>query len=549
MKFLSSVFNFRICFLALALILNYAYKAQLSGTVLLDGQTNSGGIMVKFTANSSSASTDSCMTDATGAYSLSIIPGVYKISYIKFGYHYVYNNVTAQVLTNTTVLSPLTMEKGHAVFISGNVSGTWADTSVYYLAGDMVVANNTTLTILPGTKIKSLGFYKIISDGVLKAVGSFTNRIIFTLQDSSVYWDKLDLNNDACVLHYCTVEHLMTGIVIHKNSEVSDCIVRRVVGDGIAVNSGRAKIVNNEIYDFKRYGIWASSTSSLFCNNIHHDRYQSPNEYSAGIKSYDSTFIFNNNIHHLYTGIKAEYNSVIRNNFIHDNYNGIYCTILAFPYEGTQITNNTFIDNTSMAVWYDGANSTSTKFMNNIVVNSPYGVKNITGTCENNLVFNCAVPFNTVAAVGIGQLVAKNANGDSIDSYFNLFLDPEFSLNGAPFLKQSSPAFNAGNALYNSHIGADASSICYQNSITGIPTQKIASKEVRLFPNPNQGTFTLRLRDKALVSIFNLQGKEISSASYDEGDQKISLSLCEPGMYIVRIKEKNTCYTLKFIKQ
>lgn len=276
----------------------------------MEGQSNASGVKVKFTANSGTAVTDSCISDVSGNFSLTIAPGVYKIGYEKLGFHYVYSNGTATVLTNNTVLASVSMEKGHAAFVSGNVSGTWSDTSVHYLRGDLVIANNTTLTIAPGTKIKSLGYYKIISDGVLLAIGTFTNRITFTLQDSAIYWDKLDLNNDACVLHYCKVEHLMTGIVIHKNAEVSDCIVRRVVGDAIAVNSGRAKIVNNEIYDFKRYGIWSSSTSSLICNNIHHDRYQSPNEYSAGIKAYDSTFVFNNHLHHLYTGVKAEYNSL-----------------------------------------------------------------------------------------------------------------------------------------------------------------------------------------------------------------------------------------------
>ncbi|PBQ33586.1 hypothetical protein CNR22_17995 [Sphingobacteriaceae bacterium] len=548
MKLVPPPFLFRNFFLACLVIFNVTYQAQVSGTALLTGLTNAGGIKVKFTANSGGAVTDSCMTDVAGHYSLTITPGVYKIAYSKFGFHYVYNNASAQVLTNTSILPAITMEKGHATFISGNVSGAWSDTSVYYLTGDMVVANNTTLTIPPGTKIKSLGFYKIISDGVLKAIGSFTNRITFTLQDSAIYWDKLDLNNDACVLHYCTVEYLMTGIVIHENSEVSDCIVRKIVGDGISVYSGRAKIVNNEIYDFKRYGIWSSTTASLICNNIHHDRYQSPNEYSAGIKSYDSTFVLNNNMHHLYTGIRAQHNSTIRNNFIHDNFYGIYCTILAFPYEGTQIVNNTFSDNTNMAMWYDGANSTSTKFINNIVVNSLYGVKNITGTCENNLVYNCGVSFNTVAAVGIGQLVAKNANGDSIDSYFNVFLDPKFT-SSKPFLQQSSPALNAGNSAYNANIGADASLICYQNIITGIAVYAEKQEQISLFPNPNNGIFTLRLKNKALISIYNLQGKEILANFYDMGEQTLDVSFYEPGLYFVRIKEANKTYSLKFIKE
>lgn len=209
--------------------------------------------------------------------------------------------------------------------------------------------------------------------------------------------------------------------------------------------------------------------------------------------------------------------------------------------------NNTFTDNTNIAVWYDGANSTNTKFINNIVVNSPYGVKNITGTIEHNLVFNCATPFNTVAAVAIGQRVAKNANGDSIDSYFNVFIDPEFKSN-IPFLEQTSRALNAGNENYNANIGADGLLICYQNLFTGILTYALQEQQSSLFPNPNNGNFTLRLKNKAVISIYNLQGKEMKSEIFEAGDQTLDISGYESGLYFVRIAEKNKRYSLKFIK-
>src|SRR4051812_42233834 len=100
----------RCIFLFTSLLIFIGLKAQLTGTAFLSGQSNHSGIKVKFNANSGTAVTDSVLTDASGNYSVSISGGIYTVTFSKTGYLPVsYNNNSTQILSNSTVLSSVTL--------------------------------------------------------------------------------------------------------------------------------------------------------------------------------------------------------------------------------------------------------------------------------------------------------------------------------------------------------------------------------------------------------------------------------------------------------
>ena len=78
--------------------------------------------------------------------------------------------------------------------------------------------------------------------------------------------------------------------------------------------------------------------------------------------------------------------------------------------------------------------------------------------------------------------------------------------------------------------------------------------EALVYPNPNNGDFTLRLRLENTaaiqVEVFNLMGQLIESDSFiaKEVDKQYALNKILPGMYLVRIKAGRDTKTIKFIK-
>ncbi len=95
----------------------------------------------------------------------------------------------------------------------GNVSGNWTlANSPYRIEGDIVVPSGQTLTIEPGVIVKFTGWYKILVNGKLAAVGTESDSIRFTSvppgpgEPGWVGIDFVNADNNS-VLEYCVIEN------------------------------------------------------------------------------------------------------------------------------------------------------------------------------------------------------------------------------------------------------------------------------------------------------------------------------------------------------
>lgn len=79
---------------------------------------------------------------------------------------------------------------------------------------------------------------------------------------------------------------------------------------------------------------------------------------------------------------------------------------------------------------------------------------------------------------------------------------------------------------------------CDSNSITvGTPKQN-STEQVKVFPNPNNGSFTIELQnvnEPAQVEIYNILGEEIQKTELNKGNTQINLRRQPQGMYFYRV--------------
>jgi len=125
---------------------------------------------------------------------------------------------------------------------SGPVSGHWyASGNPYNINGEIIIPMDSTLNIHPGVQVIFQGGYKFIINGVLEAIGTEGDSILFTAADSSAGWHSLRFLSaqDTSHVSYCIIQYGRApgnsgqdaqggGIYCtYSNIVVSHCSIRR----------------------------------------------------------------------------------------------------------------------------------------------------------------------------------------------------------------------------------------------------------------------------------------------------------------------------------
>jgi hypothetical protein len=91
--------------------------------------------------------------------------------------------LTISVLLNVSSFAQTTVP-------GGEVSGTWdLLSSPYHINGDITIPDDSTLIIEPGVKVEFPGHFSLIVLGRLLAVGTETDSILFTVNDTTGFSD------------------------------------------------------------------------------------------------------------------------------------------------------------------------------------------------------------------------------------------------------------------------------------------------------------------------------------------------------------------------
>lgn len=119
------------------------------------------------------------------------------------------------VLTNNLI--------SQTIFVSGDINSNtiWSADTVK-ITGDINVAQGVILTVEPGTYVETQGYFKINISGSIRAIGTIADTIIFTVRDSTNFWQdstsfsggwagfnlsNSNLSSDSSVFEFCKIQY------------------------------------------------------------------------------------------------------------------------------------------------------------------------------------------------------------------------------------------------------------------------------------------------------------------------------------------------------
>lgn len=556
--------------LLLALFLGFggfSSYAQVTGYALLDGQSDHSGIKIKFYPNSPSAVLDSTTSGVNGDYSVSLSPGIYNMSFNKSGYQDAfYDNGNPVFISGNETLDSITLYTGVFQNISGNVSGTFYDSIIYIINGDLNIQDGYSLTVEPGTQIKFNGNHNINVYGELILIGTPSSPILISSNKTNPQpndWGFIEYHDGSspnpqisyCIIEYGRIYSTLNDITITHN------IIRNFVGRGIEERHSSSYIAHNEIYNFYD-DIWTGigimtqfSNTIVECNHVY-------NGTGRGISLWSGNQVAQNNLVHdinlnssAHMGIELggpDSEAIAKNNIVYNCKIGIaiddWYDDLSKP--NPTIINNTLFDN-QIGIDFTNTGQYGTGVIKmNFLYNNGIGIQgaiyNQPTEISYNLIWGGSNDFSGISILGLGQIITTNANGDSSDAYYNIFIDPLVDSLDIPNVQANSPILDAGDSI-TKDIGIDATIFGCIDLSVGLNTIRTAEIAVDIYPNPTSSTLLIDTHQHLSdIKILDISGKVIKSIPPNSNE--VNVADLSNGIYFLKIIVDKRPIIKKFIK-
>ncbi len=393
---------------------------DVDGHCYLENETIHWGTKVKFIEVSPSAVTDSTYTDSLGYFVVTgLYEGIYDVEYTHAGFDTVV--IEDQILVSSTTLAPMTLER---LPLSGALSGT-LEPGCYHVVGTISINSGDSLSLLPGTTFIFDGPYPFRIYGTLLAEGTESDSIVFTTEQSgSDRWRGLqfyDPSSSGSRLAYCLVEKVNGGSGIGCGSSsptFTNCTINANRGIGVTCDQSSPTFTNCTI---------SHNTSSGWGAGVGVGNSSAPVFYNCIIYS-NSAVLGGGGMEFVDAG-----NALVNHCTIVGNSSGSWnMSQVSIARSPITLENSVIAFSDIPGICFEDAASSSVRYCD------------IFGNSEGNIVF---FDDPSDGPPGIGQISSVNANGDSCDSYFNIFLDPLFAdmAEGDFHLMDFSHCLGAGN--------------------------------------------------------------------------------------------------------
>jgi len=505
--------------------------------------------------------------------------------------------LTVIILINIYFILPAQQlqEGGYQIFDTINLSGT------VLINNDLFIDSNEILIIAPGSILEFQGHYQIKVVGLVKAIGTEADSIIFTINDNASFsdsstiaggwkginfWDRNE--NDTSFFSYCRFEYgkCVTSSNSDKDSKggaiflsnysgiwVSNCTFNNNLatkeGGGIYSYETSVNIITDNIFTHNKTYHYGGGIKIQFGNNI----YIANNlfQYNTAFNSYNGWQSGEGSGININTGL-SNANIEVYNNKLFNN------TSLSTLYESCNdylITNNIICNNYG-AAFYSGHSMTYGKFINNTVSNnyleyfSGITIWSRHIQIKNNIIWNNISIVNDTIQIfdrsSLGADIEYNCvqygyegNGNIKDP--PMFVNPTkgagLNYNGTDAdwsLLDSSPCINTGtpdtSGLNLPEFDIDGNQRVYGNRIdmgayenqyvwVKINDSPVFNNSIKVYPNPGTNLLNLKTNNEELdFELININGQTVIKQMVDNNYQTINTELLKSGIYFYRLINK-----------
>lgn len=539
-----------LCLLLLPFVffISQVQAVQISGNAFLDNTSNHSGIKILFVALTPSAQTDSVLTASDGSYSINVNSGYYDVLITKTGYQplrYALNSLisTPATFNNVTLIS--------APFrnVTGNASGTWDKDTCYVVVGNVTVPQGATLNIEAGTVIKFDGLYDMYVNGKLMALGTNQDKILFTSNRAAFAagdWGQLrfnDSSDDSSILTHAILEFggeipgsnedgqlvldlaspqisyvesrfaSENGVALHESGVyLHDCELHNNGRAGLYTKDSYARIESNYIYEngvgglfVESAGYWNPSRDTIHQNHL-------DGHPSYGIRCLDNyageitqNRVFNCGNQAI--GLSIDGNALVA-------YNTVFNSIYGISAGNAKVTivNNT-VHQAEFGIHQGDDSSYDLVIDRNVVTHCSLAVRTflMPQSVGCNLFHNDTIYGAGPLPIGFGNVITTNSNGDDIDTWLNIYEDPEYA--STTF---GNPAFLSvlpGSAVLNGCNGTQTVGATDVFVPTALDHAVDPRTQIQVAPNPSSGSVGIRLEltmsGSVSLDLYDLTGRKV----------------------------------------
>ena len=382
------------------------------------------------------------------------------------------------------VVGDLTVDVGDTLIIEPGTSVLFMDSYMFYINGNIIAVGTEqdSIYITSGRAVKSATDWKGIRIGPTDNEQTASGRVA-SFQYCNIgyggtenalihdyyafredHWNAMDQDAPFLNIINCFL-HNSSGRVIYSEYSRINLADSRITRYGSTPlnfsNSNGFKVLNNHIYwqsgsyDYASiYSInfsHANSYKGEIRNNIFYTNYYITWTYNTSDNNYSDSLIISNNYYstnyHFYdnTYMTSQNNYTLIERNIFEGRGGNYQWgdgITAYSNDHSIIRNNLF---NGLQTAFKSYSNIGTIFENNIINNCQNAFQADgsaeASTIQNNLIYNLSSDliqnnnYNSYP-VGLGEVMTVNTNGDSIDTYGNLYMNPKFAPSGSTVLYQ-----------------------------------------------------------------------------------------------------------------
>lgn len=571
-----------------------AQTATISGRVLLENQTDHRNVRVLFEQTAPTTLSDSTFTDNLGNFSKAIPTGIYKITCSKNGYLSTIksneNCYSSHALTDTTLLA-----KG----LEGSLSGVLTAGN-YRVSANIQVDSGTTLTLMPGTRLRFMEGKSLTAIGSLIAKGSLGDSVYFTTDNPLTRWNGISVTGNS-EFKFAVVELSQNCGVMSWNMNIfsrstfrNNTTTTSYGGGAINIRSSSPIIdsmvfVNNKTPFNTGAAIFANGFGLTINHCVFSGHEITKNTPWGGVvyigkgelNVKNTVFMNAVNTYGIFaTGFTKKVileNVLFVNNMLANNASGTTIVIDAVDSMEVIMTNTTIADNGQSAITMRSGRPNRLFMTNCIVSSQPDWVVQVSNFClvqyelKNCNFWNNGGLISINAPALLGTNVTKNANGDSCDAWGNISFNPQFQA-GTWMLSPGSKCIDAGRNdavnLSTDLIGKpriydgdnDGDTIVDMGAFefdsiatsTGIGMHKHLSvnNEMQLYPNPAHDVLYILLSDKhtaTYLEIISITGQTVYTKSNPDTKTEINTTGLAKGIYIVKASGTETTSVKRLI--